>query len=160
MSQPATSIRAAVKKRLVDLIVEQDPRRADGSEVQVLYSPIERDLQDERIFLGATRGTQGQTVFGMGRPWRDDTFTVEVWVETRVAGTSDPYDADVRCLELVAAVENAVAENDLLGFTEDDGVVRVTPTEFDGPEPMQLPNTDEGVASAAKFVVEVHTRTN
>lgn len=154
-----TSVRALVKKRLYDLIVAAGITRIDGTPVQVSYAPNEREIQDERIFLGATRGHQEVKVLTGGtRMWRDDVFTIEVWVETRRPGVADPYDADTRCLELLTAVENVIADDPKLGFAPTDGMFFAVPTDCDGPDAMRLAG-GEGEMSAYRYVVEVHART-
>lgn len=170
MSLPTTSIRTVVKRRLFDLIKEAAPLRLDGSgQVQVLYGPNLRELQDETIWLGAIEGNMEIPVMGGSRVRRNDTFSIDVLCMVRSPNLIDEPDdaqltADTQAEAMAAVVQEIVAASPGLGSggeweDVEGGVLMSGVGEFSGPSPLDLSEAGLGVWAAACVVkVDVQTR--
>jgi len=104
----STSIRAAVKTRLVELMSD-----AVG-DVQVTYGWPGKDLKTECIYVGKTTGPVTVADMRGGRKTRDDTFTIEVHFLAGKPGQTARA-ADERVLELYGVFEDVLAANGNLG---------------------------------------------
>src|SRR5437764_12511497 len=97
---PTTSIRTAVKERLVSLLSQE------LTAVQVSYAWPGKDFQNECVYLGASRGNVTIPVYVAGRKTRDDTFTVNVHFYAGKPGQSPAKETDQRAEELYAALQH------------------------------------------------------
>lgn len=137
-----TSVRVAAKARLAELIRQHAP-----SGVQVEHG-IPRDPPAESIMVQSVTGQHSTPYMMAGRKRRKDTFTITVGVWAGQPGQASAAAAEDRCAELIAAVENAVAEHATL-----DGLVQsCTLGTIDGPDSS---GTDEGWVGHALVDVSV-----
>jgi hypothetical protein len=144
---PTTSIRTAVKTRLVDLLTDA------LNPVQVSYGWPGQDLQDESVFCGQTTGQVTVADFRAGRKTRDDTFTVEVFFLAMKPGQTAAQ-AEERAEELYGSLETALAENPKLGDLP--GVIHVAQLGNEV-EIKSAPST-EGWEAEVRAVITVKTR--
>lgn len=142
----ATGIRWVAVKRLVDLL-----RTEAGPLVSVEPGwPGELAMRDEMIWIDEVRSTIDAPVMTGGRIHRDDFFTVPVLV--RVAGARSLDATMERLEELVACVENVVADESTLNDL--DGVVSVEARSAD----VTCGRTPDAFLGFARCEVEVHSR--
>jgi hypothetical protein len=147
---PATSVRWLVVSHLVDLF------RAEGDLDGVLVEPGwpgDQRVRAETIWLDRIDNVNITIpVMTGGRKQRDDMFTLPFQV--RVAGRHDLDQTMARVMELLAAVENVLADDPTLGdFT---GVVSAEITS----ERQSVGTTPEGCIGFGEVIVTVHTRLN
>ena len=85
------------------------------SGVQVSYSHPGDAMETDTVYLGDIRGRSAPATIKAGRRTRDESYTVDVWVETTVDGPS-AQGASERAWTLAAAVEDVVAADASLGL--------------------------------------------
>lgn len=142
-----TSVRWTVTKALIDDI------RAAPALVGVAVEPGwpgDRNIRPEMVWVADLDGDVSIPLMNAGRTNRDDRFTIPL--EVRV-GNQNNLDATMaRLTEMVAAVEDVLAESSTLG--DEDGVVSIEISS----ERMTCASTPEGHVGFAEVVVSVHSR--
>jgi hypothetical protein len=140
------SDRAATKRRIVEVLTH-----ASGlTQVQVSYSYPGAATRNEAIWLGPPAGDREHTDFGSTRPGRDDVWTLPI--VAAVAGFASELEADRRCQEIVAAIDDALYTGTQLG--ESWRHVALYPGRCDGPTGFRVaPN--EPAASVAELTIEI-----
>lgn len=100
------SIRTTVKRALFDEL--RDNARLEG--VAVDYCVPRKGLRERHVFLGDVEGDMDYPVTRGTRFYRDDTFSITVWLraENRADDTGDKADEDVEAL--FHALEDIFAE--------------------------------------------------
>lgn len=88
-----------------------------GSGVQVSYSHPGDAMERETVYLGDARGGHELATVRAGRRSRDQTFSIDVWVETTCEGP-DAQVASERAWELYGELEDIVANDASLGLTQ------------------------------------------
>jgi hypothetical protein len=84
--------------------------------VQVEYGwPGDAQVQDEVIYTGRARGTDEIANLRAGTKKRDETYDLDVLVEVAKPGGTQA-EADQRCIDLFAELEDLLAENPRLGL--------------------------------------------
>lgn len=154
MTTVTKSIRSSSMKRLADLI--EDELRDESVLVDVGYH--RGDESDEQILvIGCEQDSTGHGIAAMSsdtRGPRDDTFTIVVYVETKLAGQS-ALEASERLEVLWQSVEVAVAKNKTMNALA--GIVWAIARSFNGPD---LAATDTGHIARGEARIEVKTRLN
>lgn len=135
-----TSVVPEVKARLVEMLATA-PELEDQVAVSWAEDPKRKR---EAIWFGRTNGTSDIAHMRSGRKSRDETVTMTLIIDTGIPGRS-AEDAERRCFELWAVVENLLADDiALTGAHADDtptlarirGVLSVTVTSWRaGPDP-------------------------
>lgn len=136
-----TSARVAVRQRLFEYLTERVLDMPPGS---VTYaSPIDT-IGDDAIWLGEIKAADSglEDPRKPGRQVRNDAFTIDIIIVAVAAGDADGQGSDARAIELLAAVEDVVAEDVTLGAVPGLLFCKLAP--FDGPSPQP---TDLGYAS-------------
>lgn len=145
-----TSIRVAVRSALLAALQAHDD--LTGVQVERMYpgDAIERDT----VYLGATRpSTADIPTMKAGRKQLNDEFVIDIHIEARRPNQT-AEEAETRCEELMATVEDVLLEDTSLGGI--DGLLWATPTgERNGPDPYP---TKEGAVAYARSAVECKTR--
>lgn len=103
---PRTSIRVDVRQRLVELL----SAKAELANVQVEYGDPPDGANIEAVFLGSVDGEITTAARHAARVQRDDRWSMTVHVLATVDGGT-LLEADRRCDQLAAAVEDVVARN-------------------------------------------------
>lgn len=156
MTAPTVN-RAAVKRRLRDLI-RTAPLLA-GLDVELTYGPPRVPSRELSLFVGNVDGDLEVPNMKAGRKVYDDRFDVECWAVAWTPGEAENERADDLVEHLVEAVRSLLADRPTLAETDDgsglDGVVAATLAGVDGPTGWR---TGEGVGSASRMFVSVHTR--
>lgn len=98
-----TSIRGTVKDRL--LILLKAHAALTGKQVERVFPA---QMEREVVYLGRTTGTNEPASIKTGRMRRDDTFTIDVWIGTRVDGDT-AQEAEDRCEAMLVALEDVAA---------------------------------------------------
>ena len=149
----STSVRTAVKKRLVDLLT------AVSGPVPVDYGWPGQALEDEHIYLGSTAGSVKIRDFRSGRKARNDTFTQAIYFHAKKPGQNG-QEADERVEELYALLENILATNTKLALNgvDLDGVLWAAQLDNETDFPGPMPSADgEGWEAEAVAYVQVKT---
>lgn len=122
-----------------------------GSAVVAPGWPGDKIATAETVYVGQMTGDLEIPVFQAGRKQRRDTFTVPVWIYVR--GRQSLDDAGIRVAELVAVVEDALADDPNL--SDLDGLDAAEVTSIQGPETVHLP---EFIAGAALVTITAVAR--
>jgi len=129
----ATSVIPAVKSQFLALLEARSP--IAESRVTVTYSRP-ANLDREAIFFTGVRFRHDLPVIRAGRKPRDEVFTLMLAINAAKPGRTAEQ-AELRAFELLAAVEDMLADDPRLGGTlvewarMDDGDAGVTP-DFEG----------------------------
>lgn len=105
----ATSTVPAVKAQLVALLTAALPT------VDVTYSHPGDAIQPESVYLGGVRGSHDYPVVRAGRKPRQETYTIDVWIEALRDGTTS-QEAEERAWVLFGELEDAIADDPTLGL--------------------------------------------
>lgn len=139
---PTTSTIVTTKRALVDLLLSRPA--LDG--VQVTYADPGDKAKATQLWLGEVREASQEPVsIKAGRKKRDETYDLDVIAD---AIKPTPETAEARCLELVAEVEDVVADFDI-GV---DGVWSVGVTDF------RMKSTHAETGTLARAVVTLTVR--
>lgn len=109
---PTTSSVPTARLALVNLLTVAPAL----SGVQVGYSHPGDAVEVDSVYLGDVSGRQGPATMKAGRRTRDETYTVDVFVETTVDGPT-AQGASERAWLLATAVEDVVANDATLGLS-------------------------------------------
>lgn len=144
MSTPTTSIRVDVRTRLLQLL-QDAPGLASVNSDSITYAEPQAELSRDSVWLGEVKGEDPDIPppTKAGRRVRHDAFTISIFLVTITPGDNDGTASDLRALELLAAVEDIVAENPTLGAVPGLMFCHLRP--HDGPNPVGI---DTGYASA------------
>lgn len=136
-----TSARVAVRRRLYEYLTEQVVDMTAGA---VTYSQPPTPVGNDAIWLGDIKAAESglEDPRKPGRQVRNDAFTIDIVIVAVTRGDADGQDADARAIELLAAVEDVIAEDVTLGAVPGLLFCKLAP--FDGPSPQP---TDLGYAS-------------
>jgi hypothetical protein len=105
-----TSTLVTVRTAIVNLLAAALPT------VQVSYShPNEPESQGELIFLGFAVSTNEVPTMKAGRKRTDERYVQQIIVEVKGEGLTQ-IQADTRCMELFAEVEDIIADDPNLGI--------------------------------------------
>jgi hypothetical protein len=141
-----TSTVPSVKTALVTLI------GSALSGIQVTYGrPADDKLNRECVYVAEAIGTHRVPVFKAGRKPREERYSVEVVVAV-IKGRGDVTDSESRAFTLLAAVEDAVANDPTLGAV--DGLVHATAGSWE----TAAEQTAEGPAAVIRFNVDCLAR--
>lgn len=136
-----TSARVAVRQRLYEYLTEQILDITAGA---VTYSQPPTPVGDDAVWLGDIKAAESglEDPRKPGRQVRNDAFTIDIVIVAVTKGDADGQESDARALELLAAVEDVIAEDVTLGAVPGLMFCKLAP--FDGPSPQA---TDLGYAS-------------
>ena len=85
--------------------------------VQVEYTHPLEAIEDEAIFLGDSRGTAEIATIRAARKSRQESYTIDVWVEVNRDGPT-AQDASERAWTLAGEVGDMLADDPSLGLTQ------------------------------------------
>lgn len=144
-----TSIRAAVKQRLTELLVDEM--------LDVDRTQPRRGARREGLVIGSAAGRSTVANQKTGRQQRDDRFTVTVYAYCRRPGKT-AAECEERAEELLVALESLLAENPRLavGGNGLPGLVVATLGEWSGPDSETF--DDEGFHAWCEATVVCHAR--
>lgn len=106
----ATSLIPTVRVALFAVVVAGMP-----AGVQTAYSHPGDAMERETVYLGDASATHDLATIRSGRRTRDETITIDVWVETTADGP-DAQAAAERAWVLIAALEEALTVDATLGL--------------------------------------------
>jgi hypothetical protein len=142
-----TSIRSEVKAALVSTITAALPG------VQVSQGWPGRGIEPEFVAVANVSGTMSLPLMQAGRKPREDDFVISILIGTAKGGRDTIEEVEARALELLAVVEDALADDPSLG--EIDGVLWMAIERVDGPN---SEITTEGPAAFLTVEIAVRSR--
>lgn len=150
MTLPTTSIRHAVRVRLLELLTAHP----DLAGVQVSLIQPSDDLEAESVWFDAAEGTLTDAAIKPARRVRDDDFIQPLWI-VAAKPNQTPEEAEERATAVLAAVEDVLADYATLDGLE--GLQWAGERDLVGPDTWRSP-THQGAVSHYRVELALRAR--